>query len=756
MGKKEYYGSAQFQPLLPQRDYDDKMFSDMIRINAEYDVDIADSMVTDILQGNTATIRKAYKNQRRGGHFVPGLINGSVDPEGRVPNYGPIYNHTLYGIYPIKDDYSNSKGVASYADLPDDDERKKDVAKILDHMNMDWEDVASKIVAPEDIPPLGSDEWNKEYGNAFKDSDYLQSEYHTEAAWREQLVDDLEEQRKAIPDITDIHIGFYATGTSLNSANVNALYYTCLNLYPQITPSGYDRPTYDDAYFPGSYMMTYFSGDFAAIITFQEWSHIIRVGRVKNQYDHDPANPKYRNKKSGWNIYDNKNTARRNHTTGDPIYRIDRANPLDGWVNPPEDTGYTCLELHVQLKPLPDGTQIYGEIRIWDYGTMHVNKARDGKITVIGGTLSGSFHSSGSHGLTITTPSDVYVADQTNEGFQITTNLDGSPGIKYGIENTKGDYAFYSVDATGLVTFNFQYNYAERNAYYIRVIAYTGNESNATALGTKIITIHVENTYNKPHPPYYRDPYLEEREAGEPEGRDLVWFPLEYKEGAHKVAFWERERFMRESIMLGIYSVKVVKVKWYQRGWFKVVIFIVAVIIAVVTGPAGWAGLLSFNTVVMAAAQIVLIQIVGLIIQKIFVDNPLIGALVMFAVAVLTQNIELSLNLDSMMSLATVALDASNTYLQMEMMKVMKELEKSIDKMKKEFAAAEKELEQLAEEAGGLIRPDDDVTLMLATRPYTEGTDTYMERTTDVSNAIITDVDSKVDVYGYMPSQLKE
>ena len=294
----KYYGAAQFQGMLEQRHHDDSFFMETIMINNELDLDIADSIRTDTIGGNTATLRSHYKSfAKKAPDYAPIIYDGVDVPDAPFHGEIPSTEHTLYGMVPIKDDYSFQQGVTGYHLLPDDDSRRIQTEEALDALKMSSDDVMESILEPKPVGAVGSPEFS-DYEREWNNNPDLQATYPTIESYQAALSADYAAQQTQIADLTDIYIGIYATGGTLAETNRNAIYFTMANILPKITFNGLTYSSPHDDLPPLSYVYQYVSGHFNATCGWHGWSYVIREGIVQNEFDSTIATSAKRGKSS--------------------------------------------------------------------------------------------------------------------------------------------------------------------------------------------------------------------------------------------------------------------------------------------------------------------------------------------------------------------------------------------------------------------------------------------------------------------------
>ncbi len=737
MPQVERYGSGQFNTMLEQRDHDDKFISDIIQFGAKFDKDIADFIRDDIMTGNTATIRNHYKKLDKVDFYKPLLYDGTLFPDG--PGGSEIVDHTLFGMSPIKDDYSTAQGAAGYHGLADGDDHKEATIDALDSLNMDAMDVAAKVLEPEAIGAIGSTEF-KPYQKAWDDSPTLQAEYPTIEQYHSYLVNAHQQQVEGMDTVTDAFVGLCVTGDSLAEYNTVALYYTLSHIFPLIT---YNGQNYEDIEnFPAqSYMYEFVSGYFHTVNGWHGWSHIIREGIVEN--DFDDGSVKYYRAKSNYEFYTG-DEAKIDMSDGDPIVEILQPNVLEenNWSDAKlRNRANGLLEIHVQL-PRRNGVNVYGEIRIWDYGTLHAITADGGDFVALLSTMEGLGGSS-NPSLGIPSQSTLTVPDEATAIGQV-ENAD--PNYSYTMNTDWGDGGGFSVDDQGNITSVNPLDYATANVYWIRITIddYLTEGSSET---TQTITINVENTNSEPEPPERIPPSdIDVTDSGP----NLVFFPLEY-EAAREIPFFKRERFLRESVQLCIYNVEEVELEWYQTTAFKVAIFVVALIIALYTGYVDgmYIAMTMGEAIITTAFELVM---TGLVLQAIGAVASNLGfeelaIIILIAGAIYTSTIDFEMSFKVLSDVANMAMEATNTLIKSYWSDKMKELEDKMRELQEKMKAAELELEELIEAAGGIMRSDSADWITYASSLVTaEATSSTMDRTTNVDNAIINDVGDNTDV----------
>ena len=743
MADKEYYGSAQFQPIAQQRPHDDSYAAEIIMTGAKLDIDFAEFMNEDILKGNTATLRR-FEKANRFDQFEVRAVDGTTDD--RLPATKAIVQD-FYPMIPLKDDDVGSGG---YSALPDTDQRKMDVEKSLGYLDMDLEEISNAVLTPEEIPVLGTTEWFREYGKTWRDSESLQEEFVTEAAWRDSLVAARAEQTEAIDDITDVHIGIYATPGTLDEANIVAVYFEMSKLLPQLSFRGYNDADIPD-FPPQSYIYQVNSGSWLTVNGMRGWTHIIRKGILENKYDTPDSIDQY-NKKSNVNFYYGTDYVR-SDAEGDPIDSIIRSDPL--WQEKlhtsqsvPGNTGVpgdikTLIELQVQLTRGDNPT--YGEIRMWNYETSHIiTNDKDSKITLIRGGLGGKVTgaaegpSIGDENRSSTINfNEIYVGKYGTDDIDIVWSIaDMYAGPMFNIGRISGEVNFNSPPGGG--------------TYYLKLVAVGNGPESTGAQSVIYLTVTVLNSDGS-SPPVGTPPWEDDNEGHEPDDenyQDLCYFPIG-RESTKEVPIFQRERLLRETVQLSIYSVKIVKLKWYQSRWFSIVIFIVAILFSWVT--SGQSLVIFMQTMIIQTAIGLAISIVVKVLAQ-FINNPFIIAIAAVIVAVVTGYADMA----NLMKLANIAMDVTNTAIKEIMAIKMKELKEEMEEFSQMANDFQEELDKMMEEVG-LMRIDawEYLKRMLVV-PDAEMPKHLIERTISVAHSLEPSIQGDVDVHNLWDSMVTQ
>lgn len=164
----------------------------------------------------------------------------------------------------------------------------------------------------------------------------------------------------------------------------------------------------------------------------------------------------------------------------------------------------------------------------------------------------------------------------------------------------------------------------------------------------------------------------------------------------------ERNRLYAKSMLIMLHTVQVVKQKWYETGIFKVVMFIIAVIISIFTNGAG----LSLYAVLYAVVQAVIISVVISALAKLLVKVG-VNVRVVFAVLAVLAIIYggylalrditgfAAITAPQMLQIANVAFRLSDAGRQMEMQSMFKAYQEYSDLLKDKIDAVQEEAMKL-------------------------------------------------------------
>jgi len=153
----------------------------------------------------------------------------------------------------------------------------------------------------------------------------------------------------------------------------------------------------------------------------------------------------------------------------------------------------------------------------------------------------------------------------------------------------------------------------------------------------------------------------------------------------------EKELIFNKALRVQISLVKVVKQKWYQRGAFKVVLAVIAIVISYFSAGSGSAFsakllAMAYGTAVSVAVSMA-IQILVKIAIKLGLD-PKIAGIIAFIGAIIASmrganfNMSQAFNAYNVMKAINVALDVYNKMLQMNLQKIQKEMQQFKDYVK--------------------------------------------------------------------------
>ncbi len=216
---------------------------------------------------------------------------------------------------------------------------------------------------------------------------------------------------------------------------------------------------------------------------------------------------------------------------------------------------------------------------------------------------------------------------------------------------------------------------------------------------------------------------------------DVLLFPLGV-DAVDKVPLFKRERLLRESCMLIIGTIQMAEVKWYQQGWFQIVITVVALLLTAWFAPAGQV----LITVLKSAAVMAVLYVASKAIT-----NPLLLAIVSIAAMVVgayTPGAGLTMSL-------TMAVEAAGIVVQTKIAQDVIKLQKEIKEFKEMVNEKQKEIEKMQNEAG-MSDHNADWMLYVASLAPTEDPEEFFDRAlnTEMCNS---DVEYMVDVDARLP-----
>ena len=216
----------------------------------------------------------------------------------------------------------------------------------------------------------------------------------------------------------------------------------------------------------------------------------------------------------------------------------------------------------------------------------------------------------------------------------------------------------------------------------------------------------------------------------------LIW-PLTYK-SCREVRIFRRERLIRECTIVNIGAIVVEEIKWYQQGWFKIVMVIVALVVSYFTGFAGYAGM---QAVLASAAVMGVLYVISVV-----VTNPILKAIISIAMIYFTGYVDTN----SLLQNAALLVEAAGVVVQTKIAMDMIKLEQEMKEFRKMVNEKEKEIEKMKLEVG----MDDfnaEWMLYIASLAPTEYADDFFERTlkTDID---MPSVDGQVLVGTVLPT----
>ena len=236
-----------------------------------------------------------------------------------------------------------------------------------------------------------------------------------------------------------------------------------------------------------------------------------------------------------------------------------------------------------------------------------------------------------------------------------------------------------------------------------------------------------------------------------------------------EMSLFDSTQMSLSNTLLLLNSYQIVKVKFYQRGFFKVLVYIVLIVLAVLGAPqlaAAGVGVLGTNAAVGAAlgyagtaaliagavanaiAAIIIAEIISRGAVAIFGEKigSIIAAIVNFVVlggfASFNPSVGLQINwgammrIDNLLNLTSVGISAYANWLNADTLAIQTEF----DKVTKEYEAETEKIEELTKElgfGGAYIDPLMLTDLSLNDELYYESSETFINRTTMTGTDLI-------------------
>lgn len=179
----------------------------------------------------------------------------------------------------------------------------------------------------------------------------------------------------------------------------------------------------------------------------------------------------------------------------------------------------------------------------------------------------------------------------------------------------------------------------------------------------------------------------------------------------------DRHWLISKAFLLVITTVKVVKKKWYQTGIFKVIMFIVAVVVSFFTGGQGLVWYLALaKAIAVAVVTQIAVMAISAILTALGIDASIVAAIVAVialvagSYAVLSDTTVAGLNATQLMSVTNVSFAVSNNHIALNTRRAIQAFEEFKDLMESEMDSIEEQRKLLGLEDGGKI----DVYTLLA------------------------------------------
>ena len=178
-----------------------------------------------------------------------------------------------------------------------------------------------------------------------------------------------------------------------------------------------------------------------------------------------------------------------------------------------------------------------------------------------------------------------------------------------------------------------------------------------------------------------------------------------------------RHWLISKSFLLVVTTVKVVKQKWYQTGIFKVIMFIIAVVVSFFTGGQGLVWYLALAKAIAVAVVVqAAVMAISAILTALGIDASIVAAIVAVialvagAYAVLSDTTVAGLNATQLMSVTNVSFAVSHNHIALNTKRAIQAFEEFKDLMESEMDSIEEQRKLLGLEDGGKI----DVYTLLA------------------------------------------
>jgi len=223
--------AASVNPLTPMEAKKSGIIQYAITTSA-LDIGYTEYRKMDAKQGATREIQKVYQSGVRTGSKVRFVaLEGDevtnplddYDDQATTRHYVGAEEDSLdfMGMLLVKSD-TYPDGVIK---ANDGSKAKADALVMAKAMSLDLKEITESIVSTKPVPQQGTTEWNK-YAKAYR---VAGGNPQGEAAYRNKLVRDTKDKKKADKDLTDVSVGYYGTFNPKANVMPEALYYTLLS-----------------------------------------------------------------------------------------------------------------------------------------------------------------------------------------------------------------------------------------------------------------------------------------------------------------------------------------------------------------------------------------------------------------------------------------------------------------------------------------------------------------------------------------------
>ena len=143
-------------------------------------------------------------------------------------------------VVSLKDDGNNEE---PYYKLPKTDNERKIREETLKAINIDLEEISKSIFEVKPIPDMSSNDWKTTYGKEYAHSRELHEQFATETDYYNYLKTNADTQAENSKQLSDAHIGFFATPGKLDVISAFAAIESMWPILEKYTGAGNVRMT---------------------------------------------------------------------------------------------------------------------------------------------------------------------------------------------------------------------------------------------------------------------------------------------------------------------------------------------------------------------------------------------------------------------------------------------------------------------------------------------------------------------------------